>query len=688
VAIGALAILYFLAARLGLSLAFVNVSASPVWPPTGIALAAILLLGRRAWPGVFLGAYAANAVTTGWGPVSLAIAVGNTLEGVVGAYLVQRFAGGIDCFRNTRGFFLFAALGALAAPLLSATVGVASLVASGSAPLAAAPAVWLTWWLGDAVGAILIAPLFILWLAGPFDRLHRGKAAEAALLVAAALLVGAMAFTGLILPGDPRSLRDAQVLVVFLALPLIIWAGLRFRMQGASTVAALFSAIAVWGTLHQYGPFASDNPNESLLLLQFFMGAITLMAIGVASLLRERGQLVEDLRGLGASLEARVQQRTTELQQFRDILDESNDGFYIIDPPTGRFLDANRKGFSGLGRTMDELRGLRVMDVDTQVPDEAVWSGLVQEVERRGSLVVEGNFRRKDGSTFPIEVNARSLSREGRRLLIAVVRDTTERKRAQEEALKSRERERNVQELKEREMFRARFLNSAAHELATPLTPIKFQLASLKAGNLGALEVGQQDALELLDRNVNRLGNLVRDLLDASRLQDGQLRMAKAPVDLETVVRETERSFSGQAHHDGVTLEASADAGLWVVGDEGRLMQLLFNLVDNAFKFVPRGGRVAIRARREGGEALVRVEDTGPGMAAGQIALLFRPFSQVHDPNRHTVGGTGLGLYICKGIVEQHGGKIWCESPGSGGGSTFLVRLPLAPGVARPVTAG
>src|SRR5437879_13688176 len=165
-----LAAVYLIAAKLGLKLAFVHVSATAVWPPTGIALAAFLVFGYRVWPGIFIGAFLANVLTEGTVATSLGIAAGNTLEGVTGAYLVNRFAGGTHAFDRPQDVFRFAFFAATLSTMVSPTVGVNSLSLSGFASWADFGAIWLTWWLGSAVGALKLAPLFVLCFTSPHTR--------------------------------------------------------------------------------------------------------------------------------------------------------------------------------------------------------------------------------------------------------------------------------------------------------------------------------------------------------------------------------------------------------------------------------------------------------------------------------------------------------------------------------------
>lgn len=233
------------------------------------------------------------------------------------------------------------------------------------------------------------------------------------------------------------------------------------------------------------------------------------------------------------------------------------------------------------------------------------------------------------------------------------------------------------------DQMKTQFINNAAHELRTPLTPIVLQLHVLKQGAAAGLSDRQQKALELLDRNISRLNLLVGDLLEVAKLQAGHLKLERKVIDLDRVASEAVESFREPARQAGVELELRTAGGLVVEADAKRLIQVLFNLLSNALKFTPRGGRIAVESALQGGHAVVRVRDTGPGLTQEQRARLFEPFTQVHDAKTGPAG-SGLGLYICRGILEQHGGRIWAESEGRGKGATFAFALPASAAPAPP----
>src|SRR5882757_1748514 len=173
-ALAVLAAVYFAAGKLGLKLAFVNASATAVWPCTGIALAAFLILGYRVWPAILAGGFLVNWTTAGSVATSLGISTGNTLEGVVGCYLVTRFAAGRKAFERAQDVFKFAFLAGVVSPAVCATIGVSTLALAGFAGWTIYGSIWSTWWLGDAVGAVVVTPLLILWWENPRPRISKG----------------------------------------------------------------------------------------------------------------------------------------------------------------------------------------------------------------------------------------------------------------------------------------------------------------------------------------------------------------------------------------------------------------------------------------------------------------------------------------------------------------------------------
>jgi diguanylate cyclase (GGDEF)-like protein len=291
----ALAAAYIIAGKLALRLAFVNPSVSAVWPPSGIALAAFLLLGYRVWPAIFAGAWLVYLTTAGSVATSIGIAVGNTLEGLVGAYLVNRFARGPRAFDRAPDVFKLVLLAAVISTTVSATTGVTAISLAGFARWADSGPIWLTWWLGDAVGDMVVAPAVLLWAVNRRPRWNRRQVLEGAALTLGVVVVGLIVFAGLL----PTQVKNYPL--EFLCVPLCVWAAFRFGQREAATAVLVLSGIAIWGTLRGFGPFAQPTPHESFLLLQAFLGVTAVMTLALAAVVAQRTDVEHRLRQLAVS---------------------------------------------------------------------------------------------------------------------------------------------------------------------------------------------------------------------------------------------------------------------------------------------------------------------------------------------------------------------------------------------------
>ena len=289
-----LALIYYLSAIAGLRFAYINTSVTTVWPPTGIALAAFVLFGYEVWPAILVGAFFANVHTSFALLPSLGIAVGNTLEGLLGAYLVNRFARGGRVFDRVRDIFRFALLAALISTTVSAAIGVASLYAGGLLPWHQVGRVWLTWWLGDAVGDIVIAPPLILWIGvKPAPHFSGRQLVEAAL---AALATAAVAFAifGGVFP-------ERHYALTVLLWPVLIWIAFRFGPREAATAIVVVSVISILRTLAGFGPFAQLSPSESFVLLQVWTGITAVTSLVLAAVVAAQRDIEGQWRELAVT---------------------------------------------------------------------------------------------------------------------------------------------------------------------------------------------------------------------------------------------------------------------------------------------------------------------------------------------------------------------------------------------------
>jgi PAS domain S-box-containing protein len=270
------------------------------------------------------------------------------------------------------------------------------------------------------------------------------------------------------------------------------------------------------------------------------------------------------------------------------------------------------------------------------------------------SRITEWEGRRQNGEVFPFELAMYEFETAAGRRFGGHIRDLSER--------------REVERLKKE------FVAVVSHELRTPLTSIRGSLSLLAGGMLGELPDEAREVVAIADRNTVRLIHLINDILDLERLEAGRMPMTVAAHAFDATCERALESVRAIADHQGVGIDAPR-AHVQVMADGERLVQVLVNLLSNAVKFSPRGGRVTVSAQEQGGWVEVRVQDRGRGIPASHRDAIFQRFQQVESSDVREKGGTGLGLPICKAIVEQLGGTMGVTSE-VGQGSTFWFRLP------------
>jgi len=275
---------YVASAKLGFTVAFAAEQVTLIWPPSGIALAALLLAGLRVWPGIFIGAFAANVTTHEPALTAFGIAAGNTLEALVGAALLRRagFHNGLDRLQDVLALTLFSAI---LSTIVSATIGTFSLCATGLQPWHSFIALWRVWWLGDAGGALLVAPAILAWGSG-FSA--QGSAPSLRRIVEAVLLfAGIVLMCAAIFARSPDSHLSGHS-VIYMIFPFIIWAALRFGQRATTIVTLIASGIAVLSTARGLGPFGSDSISQSLILLESFMATVAVTGLLLSAAIAER----------------------------------------------------------------------------------------------------------------------------------------------------------------------------------------------------------------------------------------------------------------------------------------------------------------------------------------------------------------------------------------------------------------
>jgi PAS domain S-box-containing protein len=403
---GLLAALYFGAAKAGLLLATVGAQVTLAWPPTGIALTILLLGGLRLWPGVAIGAILVNASTGVPLATACGMGTGNTLEAVLAVLLLRRveFHPSLDRLRDV---FALLVLAAGLSTIASATIGVASLVLGGVLSWQATPTAWGTWWLGDALGDIVVAPALLVWMARPGRPLSRQRAPEAALLLAATVATGLSVFGGWF------GASSIYVPAVYLVFPLVLWATLRFGPPGVVLFTLVVSSLALWGTVEATRPFV-EGPllRFNLLNTQLFMGIVGVTGLILAAAVTERERALTEVRALNTELEQRVGERTgqlvaanTDLRKQAELLDLAHDAIIVRDLTHSTILFWNKGAEVLYGWTKEEAIGLTMHAlVRSRLPEpldsilatlmrHGRWSGELEHTTRDGrAIIVESHW--------------------------------------------------------------------------------------------------------------------------------------------------------------------------------------------------------------------------------------------------------------------------------------------------------
>ncbi|WP_408888894.1 MASE1 domain-containing protein [Myxococcus faecalis] len=636
-----LAGVYLAVARLGLSLATVGGNVSPVWPPTGVALAALVLRGPVLWPGVFLGACLATLSTGAPPAVVLGVATGNTLAMVLGALLTRRLRMDADLSRIRDVVVLCVGAGAVCTGV-SSLVGPLCLFWGGVLPWEQmGHAVWV-WWVGDMMGVLVVAPPLLV-LSRPAWPARLGEALALSGLTTV-LGVGIFLFRN----SQPGLAHAAS----FLLFPISALAALRFGPRGAALATLAISAVAIVGTVRGQGPFSSGNVAQDLLVLQLFIviNAVTGQLLAAAS--EERRRAVERLQLLATTVRG------------------VHEGVFIaevVGPGRLRTVFANEALSMLLGRPPEEM-----VDQDPCLlygdQDPRLTQRVHSALQAGESLCVEVTVPRRDGRIVSTEVLLSPVRATGGDVshFVATHRDITATKELQARLVAA-----------ERVAAVGTLAAGVGHEINNPLAYLVLNLESasraLSENGMMAMRDVQASVRGALE-GAERIRLIVRDLQVFSRQGDQE----RSLVDLNALVPPAVRIISHALRHRARLVEEFGPVPK-VLGSEARLGQVLLNLLVNAMQAVPEGNpslhEVRVRTSTDvTGRARVDVVDTGVGIAPQVMSRIFEPFFTTKPSGE----GTGLGLAICQQIVRTHGGDLEVRSE-EGKGSVFTMYLPAAP---------
>lgn len=645
-----LALMYIAAAKFGARFALEDGDAVPLWIPTGISLAAVLLWGYGLLPGVALGAFA-TVVTTPV-PVSAALgaSVGYTLEAFIGVYLLRQVAR-ID-IRLQRILDVLSLLiwAAVISTIASATIRVASLCAVGEAPWQQFPQMWFMWWLANVMGSLLAAPLILVWSRPP--QWSKTQILEFILLMVLTAWISLVAFGGWL----PLSAVQPYPLA-FTIFPLLVLVAFRFGQHGSTAGNLLAVCIAVWLTAADRGPFASFDWERSLELVWIFMGALSITTLLLGASVAERRRAEEALQEAYQQVQAiidnvpniAIQGYDREMRVvFWNRASEELYGFsqqQALSKRLGEFL------LSAEDAHNFEQMVLHLLETNVKPP--------LREWEVK---TASGQARFVISSLFPLKVDQHNP------IVVCMDVDITERKQLEVELAR-------VQRLDSI----GRMAGGIAHDFNNLLSAIT-TYAEIALTRLPPDHPAAEDVERVLEVS-SRAADLTSHLLAIARRQSLQYE----EVDLNRLVQQLVPLLSrlvGDRNELRVVTNASRSI---VRADPHQIEQVILNLVLNARDAMPNGGVITIETADatnqealtqnqlqipEGQYIVLSVSDTGIGIAAEDMEHIFEPFYTTKGE-----AGTGLGLAVVYGVVKQSGGHITVQSE-LGQGSTFRIYLP------------
>ncbi|HUK35799.1 MAG TPA: MASE1 domain-containing protein [Vicinamibacterales bacterium] len=563
----AIAALYLAAAKLGLTTAFTAHQVTLVWPPTGLALGVLVLVDFDLWPGVLLGAFLANLAAHQPPAVAMAVAAGNTLEAMTGAWLLGRFVGTPMSQSWQRSMLAVVVFGALASTMISATIGVISLCVGGLQPWSSFWSMWRTWWLGNAAGDLIVAPALLAFSARPRDVAWLQRL-EIGTLVAGLSVTSVVVFAR-------RFDNAVHYPLEYLVFPFLIWAAIRFGLAGAAFANLLTATIAIWGTARGFGPYASGQGDERLMLLQIFLSVVS---------------------SSGLLLGATVSDRDAARVRRAGMLEAALDCIISINQ-TGRIIEFNPAAERAFGYTRTQALGQDFADLIIPEHLREFHRRAIMRHHRLGDPGLLGRrFEtvavRADGHEFPIELSMSQVPAAGPPVFTAFIRDITEQKRLVKQLAFRATHDGltnvlNNAAFMERLTLAARQANvGGRHDIAVLFVDLnKFKGINDRFGHI----VGDR----LLVAIARRLRAAVRPHDSVGRLGGDEfavlLEHVTGQTDVETVVQRVQRAMDEAFNVDGQEICASVSVGIALASKDGPRPEDLLRAADSAMYDVKTG---------------------------------------------------------------------------------------------------
>jgi PAS domain S-box-containing protein len=665
-------------AESALLLPAINPAATPLWPPTGFALALVLLRGYRIWPAILMGSLSPYLMADRSLLELGSVGIGTLLAAFAGTWLISRWSNGRRTFGTPAGVAKFAIISFAPTTMISSTIAVAGFILANTPGFSDAVVTWLTWWLADAAGTLVIAPVVVLWAMMPLRRFSEWNLLESVAVPVLASVIGIVAYSPLIgsdlISNDLNVLLPYRSLLGFLVLLPLMWAGLRGNRRIVATAALIFFGTAVWGFSVGSDPFPKTDLNGALLSLLVLSISVSVPPLALAAAIATRQNTEAHLLSVQDQLNRQIERKTLALnsvkRHFQTLIEGVVDYAIFALDKEGHVTSWNSAAQKIMGYTAEEIIGkhfgifYRPDERRAGAPNRALESAI-----QRGKHEVEGWRIRKNGTPFFITGSISSNRDDAGDLFgfINILRDATERRDAEEKLVQAREQLAMSQKME----AIGKLTGGIAHDFNNLLMIIGGSAQIFTR----LLDPKLARAIEAIQTAAKRGESLTRQLLTFSRHQ----HLSPAVVDLNASIKNMRTMIESSLRGNIVYNENIGD-GVWPVKvDLAELELSIVNIAVNARDAMPNGGTFTLSVNDvtvnqeigEGAFLAIAFTDTGTGIPPNLLSKMFDPFFTTKEVGK----GTGLGLSQVYGFAHQAGGTVTADSK-VGQGTTITVYLP------------
>lgn len=628
--------IYFVAAKIGLSLSIGVEQVTLVWPPTGIAIAVLILYGKKAWPAVLIGAFLTNITTNETVPVALMVAIGNTLEVLVAKYLLDKVSFN-KSFNTVLDVVKFMFLGAIIPSIISAAIGTSTLFFGGNIGLNMYTITFVTWVLGDAIGAIIFAPIILSFKDIKVFPFKPYKIIELFLLFSSTIIVSTLIFTNYF------SSDISKYSTRHLVYPFIIWSALRFGIPGAAWTTFLISTISLIGLHAGGGPFFNlGSPETGLILLQSLMAVLAISTELLASSITEKDTAEQIVTG--------------HEKRFQSLIEHSYEALVLLSP-SGNITYASPSTEKILGYSQGELLNKNGFDfVDPDDKNRLIKNFANLIIKPNEVVKVETRVVTKSGVVRHAEATAKNLLNDPDVSAVVInFHDVTEDRKLEES--------------------KSQFVSLAAHELRSPLSNVRWYSESAMKEKTKNTKLSEY--ITQIYTSAIRMTSIVNMLLNVSKVELGKLAQTPEEIDLMQLIKNSVDSFKPNMKLKKIKLtEKYQDIAVPAYIDPNLVRIIIDNIIQNAIKYSKTNGKISVTAEKTRDLIHVEISDSGIGIPSSQKDKIFTKLFRADNVKKEYPDGTGLGLYLSKEISRKLNGDISFESE-TGKGTKFLIDLPV-----------